>query len=118
MFVWDVQMVINFIKSQLGSTGTFSGREISLKLFMLLTLTRASRASSLHYLEIRYIVNAGNNVTLSFHKLHESWKKGKVPPSVPLYTVIMDMKSCAMSKPSISVWKSQREDDRAKYIFR
>ena len=109
-------MVINFIKSQWGSTDTLPGREISLKLCMLLART-TTRDSSLHHLDIRYIVNTGDSFTFYFHKLHKSWKKGKASPSVTTYMVIMHMKSCVLSKSLISTWKSQRGDGKGKYSF-
>lgn len=70
---------------------------------MLLARIRASRASSLYHLDIRYMVNASNNVTLCFHKLCKNMKNGKVPPSVAVYIVNMGMKSCVLPKPFISI---------------
>ena len=90
IFIWDVQVVINFIKSQCWSTDTLSERELNLKLFVSLARTIASSSSSLHHLYIRYLVNTGSKVTFHFHKLHKSWKKGKAPPSVTVYSYIAD----------------------------
>ena len=76
LFVWDVKAVVNF-KFQWGSTDAFSGRKMSLELCMLLALTTASTASSLHHLDIRSIVSFSSKATFYSHKLHRNWKKGK-----------------------------------------
>lgn len=55
------------------------------------------------------MVNASNNVTLCFHKLCKNRKNGKVPPSVAVYIVNMNMKSCVLSKPFISIIKPFKE---------
>ena len=50
--VWDVQVVINFIKFQMESTDTLSERKFSLKLCMVLAFTTASKASCLYDFDI------------------------------------------------------------------
>ena len=42
-------------------------KEPSLKLRILLFLTTSSRASGIHHLDIRLMVNTGDKVTLHFH---------------------------------------------------
>lgn len=49
------------------------------------------------------MVNASNNVTLCFHKFCKNRKNGKVPLLVAVYIVNMNMKSCVLSKPFISI---------------
>ena len=80
-FAWDVQVVLDYIKSKWGCTSPLSDNEINLKLCMLLALTTSSMASSLHCPDISYMVNAGDKVTFYFDKLHESWRKGNAFPS-------------------------------------
>lgn len=49
MFVCDVPVVLNVIKTQWESTNSLSDRDISLKLCILLALTTVSRGSSLDH---------------------------------------------------------------------
>ena len=51
---WDVQVVINFIKSQMESTDTLSERKFSLKLCMVLAFTTAPKTSCLYDFDIIY----------------------------------------------------------------
>ena len=64
---------------------------------MLLDLTKSSRASGRHHLDIRFVVNNGDKVTVRFHKLHKSWRKGKSPPSVTVYAYSPDKQLCGPS---------------------
>ena len=61
---------------------------------MLLALTKSSRASGKHLLDIRFMVNAGDKVTFHFNKLHKSWRKGKPPPSLTVYANSPDKQLC------------------------
>ena len=83
--VWDVPEVLNFIKSTWGETDRFEGKKRSLKLCMFLALTASSRASGIHHLDIRFMVNTGDKVTFHFQTLHKSWRKGKPPPFLTVY---------------------------------
>ena len=53
---------------------------------MLLILT--TRASEEHHLDIRFIVNTGDKITLHFHKLHKTWRKP--PPSLTAHAYSPD----------------------------
>ena len=84
--VWDVQVVINFIKSQMESTDILSEKKLSLKLCMVLAFTTSSKASSLYDFDIiYYMVNTGNKVTFYFRKLQKSWEKGVATPWLTVY---------------------------------
>ena len=64
------------------------GKELSLKLCMLLTLTTSSRASEIQHLDIKFMVNTGDKVTIHFHKLHKTWRKP--PPSLTAHAYSPD----------------------------
>ena len=96
LFVWDVQEVLNFIKSTWGETDILGEKKLSLKLRMLLALTRSSRASGIHHLNIRFMLNTGDKVTFHSHKLHESWRKGKPPPCLTVYVYSLDKQLCVV----------------------
>ena len=85
MFVWDAQEVLNFIKSTWGETDKLGEKKLNVKLCIRATLTTSSRASGIHHLEIRFMVNTGDKVTFHFHKLHKCWRKGKPPPSLTVH---------------------------------
>ena len=82
IFVWDVQVVLNFIQKKLGISSSLTDQELTYKLFMLLSLTTASRVSGLQHLDIRYMTKGNNKVTFYFAKFHKSCLKGKPPPSL------------------------------------
>lgn len=93
VFAQNVQVVLNYTKSVWGCTGTLSHKELSLKLLILLALTTFSRASSLHCLNIRYMVNTGDKETFSL-KLHKSWRKVNALPSVTICSYSADEELC------------------------
>ena len=64
---------------------------------MLLDLTKSSMASGIRHLDIRFMVNNSGKVTVRFHKLHKSWRKGKPPPSVTVYAYSPDKQLCGPS---------------------
>ena len=70
MFVWDIQEVLNFIKSTSGETDRLVGKELSLKLCMLLAPTKSSRVPGIYDLDIRFVVNTCDKVAFHFRKLH------------------------------------------------
>lgn len=78
MFLWDAQVVLNYIKSKL-------------KYFW--------GGSSLHCPDIRYIrytANTGDNVTFHFRKIHKSWRKGNALPSLTVYNDGADESLCVV----------------------
>ena len=48
-FIWDVQMVLNFIKEIWRNNKEITDKELSLKLTMLIELATASRAIEIHH---------------------------------------------------------------------
>ena len=96
MFVWDAQEVLNLIKSTWGKTDRLGGKELSLKLCMLFTLTTSSSASGIHHPDIRFMVNTEHKVIFHFHKLHKNWRKGKPPSSLTVYAYSPDKQLCVV----------------------
>ena len=83
IFVWDVQVVLNFIQKG-GIFSSLTDQELAYKLCMLLSLTTASRVLGLQHLDIRYMTKEDKKVTFYFAKLHKSWCKGKPTPSLTI----------------------------------
>ena len=94
IFVWDVQVVLNFIKKNRGISSSLPDQELTNKLCMLLSLTTAFRVSDLQHLDIRYMIKEDNKVTFYFPKLHKSWRKGKPSPSFAIIGVPEDSQLC------------------------
>ena len=51
IFVWDVQVALNFIKKGWGISSSLTHQELTYKLCMLLSLKTTSRVSGLQHLE-------------------------------------------------------------------
>ena len=58
-----------------------------------MALLSASRASAIHFLDVRYMLRSEGKIVFTFHKLHKSWKYGKAPPihrGTETYVVTLD----------------------------
>ena len=73
-FIWNIQTVIDFIKSEWGQNEDLSDRYFTYKLTMLLALTSVWRV--LQHLDIRFMTKGANNYMFTFGKLHEASRKG------------------------------------------
>ena len=51
-FIWDVQLVLDYLKKQLPNNSNLSDKFLTFKVAMLLALTSASRVRGLHILDI------------------------------------------------------------------
>ena len=113
VFIWDVQIVLNYIKSNWANSSDLSDRNLTLKLTSLLALTSASRTVSIHHLDVRFmIVTDRVAAKFTFHKLHKSWKKGRAPPILTFYAFPDDPQLCVIStlKEYLIRTKSRRVD--------
>ena len=59
-FIWDVQIILEFIKKNWGNCQRLSNKHLTHKLTMLLALTSASRASAIHHLDVHFMVRLTN----------------------------------------------------------
>ena len=96
-FIWNVQTVIDFIKSEWGQNEDLSDKYLTYKLTMLLALTSASRVLDLQHLDIRFMAKGTNNYMFTFGKLHKAWRKEKFPPSLKVYSCEEDTKLCVVA---------------------
>ena len=96
IFVWDVQVVLNFIKKDWDISSSLTDQELTYKLCMLLSLTTASRVSGWQHFDIRYMTKGDKKVTFYFAKLHKSWHKGKPPPSLTITGFPEDPQLCVI----------------------
>ena len=102
VFIWDVQVVLNFIKSNWPVSSNLSDKNLTLKLTTLLALTSSSRASAIHHLNINFMITTEKFVQFTFHKLHKSWRRGKAPPNLTYYAFPADPELCFKNSSRIS----------------
>lgn len=96
-FTWDVQSVLNFVKQNWGKHETLTDKELTFKLVILLALTSASRACTIHCLDLRYMAEHNHFVQFQFGKLHKGWRTGKSSPTVKYYEYKADRDLCVVS---------------------
>ena len=92
VFIWDVQIVIKYIKSEWRYSEGLSDKLLTLKLVMLMALTSAYSASAIHHLDIRYMVKGNGKYVFKFHRLHKSWRCEKPIPSLEFHEYSEDKK--------------------------
>ena len=73
-YTWNLQTVIDFIKSEWGQNEDLSDKYLTYKLTMLLALTSASLVLGLQHLDIRFMTKGTNN---SISPLENSIKYGE-----------------------------------------
>ena len=60
------------------------------------------------------MVNTGDKVTFHFNKLHKSWRKGKPPRSLTVYTYSPDKQLCVVQilNRHLEMTKDRRDPSR------
>ena len=96
VFIWDVQVVLVYIKTNWADNKTLSIADLTLKLVTLLALTAASRASAIHHLDVRFMAANDKQCTFYFNKLHKSWRNKKPPPAITYYAYEKDDSMCVL----------------------
>ena len=89
-FTWDVQVVLDYIKANWSQTETLTNKLLTYKLVMLMALASASRASSIHCLDVRFKSESHDRTTFKFARLHKGWKIRKSPPKLDFYKFTED----------------------------
>ena len=74
----------------------FSDKDLTHKLTVLMALSSASRASSLQQLNIKFMARNEMSCKFYFHKLHKSWRRGKVPPTISYQAYTQDPNICVV----------------------
>ena len=107
-FTWDVQTVLNFIKENWADSKKLSDKDLTYKLVMLLALTSASRACTIHCLDIRFMAKYTHFVQFRFDRLHKGWKNNKGSPIVKYFEYNADKDLCVVSTLQVYLDKSQK----------
>ena len=61
-----------------------------------MALSSASRASLLQHLNIKFMTRNGMSYKFYFQKLHKSWRRGKVPPTISFQAYSEDLNLCVV----------------------
>ena len=113
-FTWDVQTVLRFIKSSWGQSESLTDKELTYKLVMLLALTSASRACTIHCLDLKFMSKFKHFVQFQFGKLHKGWKVNKSSPVVKYYEFKADRDLCVTTTLQVYVDRSEAWRDANK----
>lgn len=113
-FTWDVQIVLQFIKRNWGKSEALSDKELTYKLVMLLALTSASRACTIHCLDLKFMSIFNQFVQFQFGKLHKGWKANKSSPIVKYYEFKEDKDLCVTTTLQVYVNRSKAWRDANK----
>lgn len=116
---WDVQQVLDFIKSKWFDSNLLSYKELTLKLVMLLALTSASRASCLCHLDIRFMSNLEDVIRFKFGKLLKTGNKGNTPPTIEFHVFNTDKSLCVVHtlRTYLEVSKIWRNDEKFQLLL-
>ena len=101
-FVWDAEIVLAYLKTNMSENPELSDKDLTHKLTVLMTLSSASRASSLQHLNIKFVAKNDMPYKFYFHKLHKSWWRDKTPPTISYQAYTQDPNLCdvkTMEKP-------------------
>ena len=96
-FIWDVQLVLDYLKKELPNNNDLSDKRLIFKVAMLLGLTSASRVRGLHILDTRFMVRTAQKYVFKFHKLHKSWRQGQNPATLEFAAFSQDKDLCVVS---------------------
>ena len=88
---------MNHIKTNWADSKLLSDKQLTYKVTILLAFTSASRASTIHHLDTRFMTRTDNRYQFTFHKLHKSWRRGKPPPTIEFYGFKEDKELCIVT---------------------
>ena len=95
-FIWDVQVVLDYMKENWADNKIISDKHLIYKLTMLLALVSTSRAVQLQHLQISHMGRLFDQYKFSYNKLHKGWRKGKPSLSVKFFAYKEDHQMCVV----------------------
>lgn len=81
-FIWDVGIILDYIKDNWGDNSQLTIKELILKLTTLMALVSASRAIQINHLHLNKMARVESQYKFDYGKLHKGWRKGRTPPSL------------------------------------
>ena len=114
MFVWDVKQILDFLKEKFRDNGQLSNKEPTLKVTILLALTKSSIISALHIFNLNHMIKTSEYYEFIFHKLHNSWKRGESLPSLKIYAFPSNTVLCVVAALDCyiersSIWREKNQ---------
>ena len=79
-FVWDVEIVLLYLKTS--DNSHLSDKDLTHKLTVLMALSFTSSVSSTQHLNIKFMTRNNATHQFFFHHMRKSWRRGKAPPTV------------------------------------
>ena len=95
-FIWDVYLVLDYLKKELPNNSDLSDNLLTFKVTMLLALTSSSRVRGLDILHTRFMVKSSQKYVLKFHKLHKFWRQGRKPTILEFVAFSQDTDLCVV----------------------
>jgi hypothetical protein len=116
--VWDVNVVLKFLKT-LSPLKDLGLRDLTLKLTMLMSLTTAQRAQTLHKLNLNYMTVHKDAVIFYVNELLKQSRPGNVGVKVEFKRYLPDACVCVYTvlKHYISVTKDLRGDEEGQLLI-
>ena len=96
VFIWDVEVVLNYVKNNWSDNNSLSLMDLTLKLTVLLALTASARAGAIHHLDVNFMVNNDRLYIFYFSKLHKAWRNKKPPPAIKYFAYDKDQNLCVV----------------------
>ena len=110
---WDFQIVLEFIKNNWTDNKSLPIKNLTL----LLALTSASRAASIHQLDIRFISLSEEKVVFNFEKFLKTWKKSRAPPKLEIFAFEKDTNLCAIQTLKVYLNRLHESRDEKRHSF-
>ena len=107
-FIWDVDVVLTYIKNNMSVNSQLSEKNLTYKLTVLLGLSFALRASSIQHLNINFRAKTNSCYKFYFNKLHKSWRRGKAQPAVTYQVYTQDESLCVVRTLDEYVARTER----------
>ena len=96
-FIWDMQLVVDYIKQHWPNNNTLNDKELTFKVTILIALTSASRSLGIKHLSLSSMSTLPHCYKFFYSKLHKGWKAGQQPPSVVFHKFEEDETLCVVS---------------------
>ena len=104
-FIWDVDVVLTYIKNNTSVNFQLSEKNLTYKLTVLLALSSALKASSIQHLNINFMAKTNSCYKFYFNKLHKSWRRGKASPAVTYQEYTQDESLCVVRTLEVEIWR-------------
>ena len=96
-FIWDVDVVLSFIKSNWGQNSDLSLIDLTYKLTMSFTLITASRVLAIKNLSVEYMTRSKDQYIFHGDKLLKNWRNYQLYPSVNSNALLEDSTLCVVA---------------------